>query len=121
MKQILFVFLGGGLGAVLRYALSKYVFIHSTPFPWATFTANMLGCFFIGVAMGYCIKMNYLKTDAALFFTVGFCGGLTTFSSFAYDNFELFSEGQLLSLFLNVALSLTLGFGLVLLGYHFTR
>ena len=121
MKQMLFVFLGGGLGAMIRYVFSKYIFTLHTNFPWATLTANILGCFSLGFIMGYCIKMDYLKTDAALFFTVGFCGGLTTFSTFAFENFKLISEGQLFSFFLNTILSLVLGIGMLILGYYISR
>lgn len=121
MKQLLIVFLGGGFGTVIRYVFSKYIFIHKTNLPWATLTVNLLGCLFIGFFMGYFIKTQALKSDAALFFTVGFCGGLTTFSSFANENFNFINNGQLIPFFLYTLLSLSLGLSFLFLGFWLVR
>ncbi len=90
------VFLGSGLGGVCRYAVS-HAMRHVSPlllFPWATFIVNTLGCFIIGLVLGYANT----HPDAAIadermrmLLAVGFCGGFTTFSSFINENWQLSS------------------------------
>ena len=91
LKALLFVFLGGGLGSSLRYLIDLW--LKPSIFPWGTLTANSIGCFLIGVFVGYFNRLGLIKDPVALFFIVGFCGGLTTFSSFSLDLFHL-SKGS---------------------------
>ncbi len=95
MKQLIFVFLGGGLGTVLRFLISKMVPYHGNGFPWNTFYANLTGCFIIGIISGYLIRTQTgNQSDIILFATVGICGGFTTFSTFASENLNFLKSGD---------------------------
>ena len=119
-KQFILVFLGGGLGSVLRFGVGRLLQYYqlNTAFPWATFSVNIIGSFLIGLFLAFEFKIsgdfNVLKS----LLVVGFCGGFTTFSSFANENFYLIKEGQF-GLFLTYSLvSLLAGVGAVYLGWH---
>jgi len=109
-RTILIVGAGGFLGSVARYltqiAVEKY--LHST-FPWGTFVANIAGCFIIGLIYAMSEKGNLLSPEFRIFMTVGFCGGFTTFSSFAYNNLNMLGGNNYLQLFGNIGLSLFFG------------
>ncbi|MAO07466.1 MAG: fluoride efflux transporter CrcB [Alteromonas sp.] len=94
MKAIVLVFLGGGLGSVLRFLVGKYLNnYHSLPF--GTFAANILGSLFIGLILGYALKTESLSQSSLLLLATGFCGGFTTFSTFAYENHLFLRDGNL--------------------------
>jgi len=115
MKPFLFVFLGGGLGSLLRFLINQLIKNPTQNFPWATFLANTIGCFLIGLITGWALKNNLLKTDIVLFLTVGFTGGLTTFSSYALESVLFFKENFLFA-FLYLFLSVFFGIAFVILG-----
>ena len=95
MKQLILVFLGGGIGTVLRFIISKLTPHNDTGFPWGTFSANLIGCFILGLISGYFFKTtSSSQSDIVLFATVGICGGFTTFSSFAYENLNFLKSGD---------------------------
>ena len=79
MKAILFVFLGGGLGSLVRFLSSKLIPISKAVFPWPTLIVNLMGCLLIGILFSWALKNNLFRSDLYLFVAVGFCGGLTTF------------------------------------------
>lgn len=89
MRNLFFIFIGGGLGSTLRYAISNFFTKNQVnQFPWATFVANGLGCLLIGILFGY-FQKNYVQNDSLkLFLTVGFCGGFTTFSALSLENYQ---------------------------------
>ena len=58
MKNIFYIFLGGGLGSILRYAISKLLMADKSSFPWSTLIANFIGCFIIGIVLGWFINNN---------------------------------------------------------------
>lgn len=99
MKAILAVFVGGGLGSVLRYLINRSVgILYPTTFPLATFLINSIGCFLIGFLVMFIGKAYPLPIKLLLI--TGFCGGFTTFSAFAFENVELMQNQQIgLSLF----------------------
>ncbi len=106
MKQLLLVFIGGGMGSVLRYLVGKC--ISSVTFPWGTFVVNIAGCFLIGL-FGTWIVRNNLPTDLRLLLVVGLCGGFTTFSTFSNEALALMRSGQMLLCLAYIICSITAG------------
>ncbi len=94
MKQVLLVFIGGGFGSALRYALTKYISHAESGFPTATFSANVLGSLIIGIVLGIAAKSDALTQNHVLLLATGFCGGFTTFSTFAMENQNLLKTGD---------------------------
>lgn len=122
LKTIFIVGTGGFIGSVARYLTqigAEKVF-HST-FPWGTLIANVAGSFIIGVVYALSEKGNLLSPEWRIFLTVGFCGGFTTFSSFAYNNLSMINENNLLQLMGNVFSSLFFGIAAVYLGIVVVR
>ena len=118
-KQLILVFLGGGLGSVMRFGIGRLLqyFQLNTAFPWATFSVNIIGSFLIGLLIASEFRMTDNYNVVKSFLIIGFCGGFTTFSSFAYENYYLMKQGQL-GLFLTYSLiSLILGVASVYLGW----
>ncbi len=117
LKTILIVGTGGFIGSVARYLTQVVVerWLQSS-FPWGTFVANMAGCFIFGLVFALSERGNLLTPEWRIFLTVGFCGGFTTFSSFAYNNLTMLSVNNLLQLLANVGMSVFLGVFAVYLG-----
>ena len=108
MKQLLLVFIGGGFGSMLRYVIGKALNT-SQNFPIGTFTANILGSLLIGILLGWALKSDTLTQNHTLLLATGFCGGLTTFSSFAYENHLIIKSGDIVSFILYAALTFIVG------------
>ncbi|NTW98810.1 MAG: fluoride efflux transporter CrcB [Geobacteraceae bacterium] len=94
---------GGGLA---RYYLSGWVYSQfGRGFPYGTFVVNVIGAYFIGLIMELGLRSTAITDTLRLGLTVGFMGGLTTFSTFSYETFILLEEGQFLAAFINVLAS----------------
>jgi CrcB protein len=116
LKQLLIIFFGGGIGASLRFIVGKSLPYNKGEFPLSTFLVNIIGCFLIGFFFQTLSKPDFSKPDLSLFFIVGFCGGLTTFSTFSFENFNLIKENSLIILLSYNFASLFIGLLMVYLG-----
>jgi fluoride exporter len=107
LRNYLFVFTGGGLGAALRYWVSGIVHERfSGGFPLGTLSVNVLGCIAIGLLMSLLEERFLVYPALRLFLTVGVLGGFTTFSSFSYETIAMLRDGQLFYSGINIAASL---------------
>ena len=108
--MIALVLLAGALGAVLRFLVVRFVAT-----PWAVLVVNVVGSFVGGVLIGA------TSGDLRVILLTGFCGGLTTFSSFTVETVQLVLEGRARRAALSVGLNLVLGVCAAALGYALTQ
>lgn len=95
MKEIALVFIGGGLGSVVRFLIGKEILArYTTVFPWATLGVNILASFVLGLMIATFSKKPDGMQWLLLLVGTGFCGGLSTFSTFSYENFSLLQKGE---------------------------
>ncbi|WP_417860203.1 fluoride efflux transporter CrcB [Winogradskyella sediminis] len=116
MKQLIFVFLGGGFGSVLRFIIGKWLNNSETGIPYGTFVANIIGSLLIGIILGLAAKNDTLSQSQTLLLATGFCGGFTTFSTFAYENHVFLKSGDFMSFAIYTVASFVVGFLAVFLG-----
>lgn len=118
LMPFLLVGLGGFAGSILRYALSLWITAGvGSRLPFATFCVNILGSFVLGGIGALIVEGRGARLEEMrLLLGVGFCGGFTTFSTYALENDALLAEGRVLTVALNVVLSPLLGMAAVRLG-----
>ena len=116
--NVLCVFLGGGVGSVLRYLVGLWV--GSTAFPWATFAVNAVGSLAIGLFGGWASRFGWSEA-LRLSLVVGLCGGFTTFSTFSKESLALIECGSYGLFTLYVAGSVALGISTTALGFWLAR
>ncbi len=121
MKQLLFVFIGGGFGSVLRFVLGKALNSSKVGIPLGTFLVNILGSLFIGFILGLAAKNETLTQNHTLLLATGFCGGFTTFSTFAYENHLFLKSGDFVSFTLYTIASFVIGFLAVFAGIYLVK
>lgn len=106
METVLFIAGFGALGCVSRYLLSGWVYgLMGRGFPYGTFVVNVMGAFIIGLIMEFGMRSTALPANLRAGLTIGFLGGLTTFSTFSYETFRLLEEGEFLIASTNVLAS----------------
>ena len=121
MKAV-WVMLGGSLGAGLRYGVTLLCVRWFGPgFPVGTLAVNLTGCFLIGVVMALAERTSLVTPAIRLFFVTGFLGGLTTFSSYAWESVNAFRSAGLGTAWINVLANNLAGLGLVLAGFWVAR
>ncbi len=108
--KLFIIGLGGFLGSVSRYIIVKSVNekVHSL-FPYGTLTVNIVGSFLLGIIYMIALRKIGLSENGRLFLGVGFCGGFTTFSAFALENFYLINQKLLGTSLLYISLSIVAG------------
>lgn len=106
------VFLGGGLGSLLRYNLGIFFKSLNSHIPFGTLTSNALASFLIAIFMLISFRINDSK-NTIVFLSTGLCGGLSTFSTFSWETFQLIQNGQWTWVIINVALNLFVCLGLI--------
>ncbi|CAG8999258.1 MAG: Putative fluoride ion transporter CrcB [Candidatus Celerinatantimonas neptuna] len=120
LSTLIAVFIGGGFGSMLRWFVSLKLNSIAGTLPFGTLAVNMLGAFIIAIGIAVFAKMPNLDPAWKLMITTGFCGGLTTFSTFTAETLTLFQLGKMATaignIFLNLAGSMvmaSLAFGLM--------
>jgi CrcB protein len=117
--NILLVFAGGGAGSTVRFLLGRWVnATHNHHFPFGTLTVNVIACLVLGYVVGIADHRQLISSAARLFWTVGFCGGFSTFSTFSAETLTLIQNGFHFSTLLYVVSSLVLCLGATLGGIY---
>jgi CrcB protein len=117
------LFIGGGVGSALRFALSLAVdarLFPRFPFPWGTLAVNLTGCFAIGV-LATLADARVISPTLRLFLVTGLLGGFTTFSAFGMETFQLIQDGRAAAAAANAAASVVIGVAAVAAGAWLTR
>ncbi len=122
----LFVAVGGGLGAMARFALNVFL-QRDTAFPWGTLAANLLGCLVMGViahlvaASSWFNEAGIIPDQYRLLFAIGFCGSFTTLSALVMELHTMLQRGELFGSFAYITVTMVGGFACFYLGYVVTR
>ena len=122
MLGVILVAIGGAVGATARYLVSNWAAARfGAEFPYGTLIVNVVGCFIIGAFMTMTTERLSISPYWRLLITVGFVGGMTTFSSFSYETIHLMQEADMLRAFYNVGLNILVGFSATWLGIGVAR
>jgi CrcB protein len=122
IKMMLLAGCGGFVGTALRFLTGKLcAHISLGGFPLGTFMVNIVGSFLIGLLLGLAEGRGALSPSASALLVTGFCGGFTTFSTFADDMFLMLNKGQIMLFVLYLFMSLAIGIALVWLGRSLVR
>jgi CrcB protein len=106
MLTVITIAIFGAAGCLARYFLS--IWVHDSlgrAFPYGTLCVNIAGAFLIGFVMEFAIRSTHLSANLRTGITIGFLGGLTTFSTFSYETFRLLEDGKFMVAFGNVLVS----------------
>lgn len=122
MGAALLVFVGGGLGAMLRHGVNRLAFaIWGAAFPAGTMIVNVVGSLVMGLLIGLFAAYPAINQPARLFLTTGLLGGFTTFSAFSLDALTLYERGQIGLALGYVAASVILSLAAIAAGYFLGR
>ncbi|MEH7381512.1 fluoride efflux transporter CrcB [Bacillus sp. JJ1533] len=115
--NVLFVMIGGFLGAISRYSLSELTPAPSG-FPYGTLAVNLIGCLCLGWLLTFMANQKNINPKISLLFGTGFIGSFTTFSTFSVELVHLLEEGNSIQAVFYVLLSLFVGILLAFVGYR---
>jgi fluoride exporter len=122
IKTLLLIGTGGFLGSISRFLASRFMQNNfPSAFPFGTFFVNITGCFLIGLIYGISERSTLLNSGWKMFLTAGFCGGFTTFSTFANENLALLRDGDLFHFLIYTGLSVFLGIAATFFGVLITK
>jgi fluoride exporter len=122
MQKLLWIGMGGALGALARYALSGWVQrLGGYDFPWGTLAVNALGCFLFGVVWALAEDRLLISTQGRLFALTGFLGAFTTFSTYMFESGALLRDTQWTGAALNLLGQNGIGLVAVFLGLALGR
>lgn len=122
ITQFFIVGVGSAAGGMCRYAVGRWIgAAHAGGFPLATLIVNLLGCFMIGLFYGLFDRWSAGSSAARLLLTTGFCGGFTTFSTFAAEGMTLLSDGSQAAAALYIGVSVAGGLALAFAGAWLAR
>lgn len=122
LRTLLLVGVGGFLGSISRFLASRFFQSNvQSVFPLGTFIVNITGCFIIGLIYGLSERSTMFSPGWKMFLTAGFCGGFTTFSTFANENLALLRDGAFFHFFLYTGLSIFLGITATFIGIIITK
>ena len=120
MQPVLWVFIGGGLGSLSRYGLTLIMTRYFPRFPMGTLLANAVACFLLGIFVALHFS-GQINESRKLMLVTGFCGGLSTFSTFTFESHQLYSKEGWIMLVTNMVLNLVICFLCLLLGLKFAN
>ena len=113
---LVYVALGGALGALARYGISGSVYDRmGEGFPWGTLVVNVVGCLALGLVLRW-LQVAAVAPEVRPFLTIGLLGAFTTFSTFSFETVALLQEGQWLRAGLYVGGSVLLGLAAMIAG-----
>jgi len=122
IRTLLLIGTGGFLGSISRFLASRFMQnYYPSAFPFGTFFVNITGCLLIGLIYGFSERSNLLTPGWKMFLAVGFCGGFTTFSTFANENLALIRDGEFYHFLIYTGLSVFLGIAATFFGVVVTK
>ncbi len=113
--KFLYVFIGGGLGSMTRYAIWRVFSYYNIQFPYHTLIANILSCLVLGYFIGAQLRIGF-SDNMKLLLMIGYCGGFSTFSTFSSETFLMFKEGLYFNAGAYILASLILCWVFILIG-----
>ena len=116
-STLLAVFIGGGIGSVVRWYVSLKMNGMSPLLPAGTLTVNLVGAFIIGLGIAIFTRLTHIDPVWKLLITTGFCGGLPTFSTFSLEVVYMLQDGRFGAALLNMALNLAGSLAMTLLAF----
>jgi CrcB protein len=122
MSVVLGVLLGGAIGALSRYGLDAWIERNTvSDFPWATFVVNVSGCLIVGFVIAAVVDRHHAPAWLRAALVVGFCGGFTTFSTFAQETVDLLEARLTTVAIVTVSANVVVGIVAVLVGARLGR